>query len=320
VIVIDPEAPPTDPKDPEDCQCARALEMWLQNGGCHRAVISETMDGERVICDDIPTAQRCDNCTPNDFISSAWTVAIKKASLIASNNTLTPFHPIQDECITETKPPDFHIRPPNAAVIQHSAAMVAAHDALLENTTNTFKRVVNAGPTCSICWFLNATQKGGRKPIAKHKGLRACSDNQGGRGIKGFQRYYDYNTPNKSSSTVSGCDTFPAWCWTESFVQWSYDNRVFDNWCFFCGFPTRLHTNQEIGPQKCPAVEFTLGLAWVILQNPSPVRDRLQDQLDCGQTVWENPNAWYAWLCELDEGAQMYNLHRLAGWFLDTYQ
>lgn len=189
--------------DPADPQCQAEIEEWLAIQQCRRVILSLTMDGQKVTCMDLPGASKCDVCQSHQpIIDDAWECAISNdPPHVPKNVNLQPFVNMQQDASTPISVLPIQSRVPNQDVIWHSTIMAYNRNLLDKNTQKTFTSILKAGPTCSICWFLNVQKSKMEKPERSHPNLRDCARYQGNE-VK-FKKFYDFNSPKKSAAKVS---------------------------------------------------------------------------------------------------------------------
>jgi hypothetical protein len=89
---------------------------------------------------------------------------------------------------------------------------------------------------------------------------------------------------------------------------------VYRPWCYFCGFPSKLHTKETGSGKACRANGFCTGIAWAVFADQG-VQNDIGEKLECPPEVWADGNSWFKWLVQKDDSAAMYNLHRVTRWF-----
>ena len=97
-------------------------------------------------------------------------------------------------------------------------------------------------------------------------------------------------------------------------IQWDYERYPYDKWCYFCGFPSKLHNDRTGFGDKCIANGFSTGIAWATFVNAGVHQDLIQ-KLGCSPGMFQDGNSWFTWLAKMDDNNHTYNLHRLTEWF-----
>jgi hypothetical protein len=204
LVIANPGCLSISGEDPEDFQCSGELRMWVDDPGCHRKVISATMDGEELSCAEIPGAESCDRCKRggDGVIKSVWsdTNDLSKCVPLFPRN-LSAFHRSL-EPQTQLPLPILHPRTPNPLVIEHSARLQAEVSSIKDATTALFGRLRRSMPTCGICWLWQVLRENNEKPRTAHSNVNDCWRYRN-EPLKDFNDFYDYNSPRKKKSKVS---------------------------------------------------------------------------------------------------------------------